>query len=92
MASDARGVRRRFAGFGCRKIRASVFAAPLKPQHPAKGDLDRWVRWCLFLACVIWGKIGLTNGSHELAIQAGTRATASGTDTRDRRVSPNSPG
>ena len=46
----------------------------------------------MFLACVIWGKIGLTNGPHELAIQAGTRATVSGTDMRDRRVNPNSPG
>jgi len=27
---------------------------PLKPQHPAKADHGRWVRWCLFLACVIW--------------------------------------
>ena len=41
MASDARGVRRRFAGFGCRKIRASVFAVLLNPQHPTKGDLGR---------------------------------------------------
>jgi hypothetical protein len=29
-------------------------SVPLKPQHPAKGDHGRWVRWCLFLACVIW--------------------------------------